>query len=236
MKGLKNKEAFVAVESELLRILKKKGRQGITTKDLYQMKRSTATLYKHLKRNRNIEKIGRGKWRLKQEPTRLLGPIDSDVIEQLFSQEGLVPSTIFEGENPKIPFHGRFEDMLAGHPREWLDKKQKENWVEDTVSQTHEQPKLLVFFPKHFAGLTYADLDEELFFADLPGFCDGMLYRMIEWNAKAKKLKLGFPSSIEERVNWLQQALDFDFLFVMRIDGRKIAAQLKQQVSSSKPP
>jgi len=235
LKGIKNKEAYAAKERELQRILEKKDRQGITTKDLmYQMKISTATLYKHLKRNPNIEKISRGKWRLKPRPTPLLGSVDSDIIEQLFSREGLVPCTIFEGENPKIPFHGMFEDMLAGNPSGW-HTKQKENWVEDVVSQTYGQPKLLVFFPKHFAGLTYADLDEELFFANLPGFCNGMLYRMIEWNARAKKLKLNVPNNTNQRMNWLQQALDFDFLFVVRVDGRKIAAQLKQQVDSSKP-
>jgi hypothetical protein len=236
LKGRKNKEAFTAVESELLKVLKKAGRKGITTKNLsYQMKecRSTATLYKHLKRNITIEKAGRGKWRLKAGPTQLLGPVDSHVTEQLFSHEGLVPATIFEGENPKTPVYGQFEDMLTGHPKEWLDDKEKENWVEKAVSQTYGQPKLLIFFPKHFTGLTFADLDEELLFSDLPSFCDGMLYRMIEWNAKAKKLTISFHSSTEERERWLQQALDFDFLLVMRIDGRKIAAQLKNHPSAN---
>lgn len=230
LKGRKNKEAFTVIESELLDLLKTAGRQGIAAKELtYRMKVSTATLYKHLNRSTTVEKISRGRWRLKPGPTRLLGPIDSDVIEQLFSHEGLVPGTIFEGENPKIPCYGRFESMLADHPREWLDEKQKENWVEDAVSNTFGQPKLLVFFPKHFAGMTHADLDEELFFADLPDFCNGMLYRMIEWNAKAKKLKLDFQANKEQRENWLQQALDFDCLVVIRIDGRKIAAQLSKK-------
>ena len=177
LKGRKNKEVFAAIESDLLRILKTAGRQGITAKELtYRMKRSTATLYKHLNHSVTVERVKRGRWRLKPGPTHLLGPVDSDVAEQLFSHEGLVPGTIFEGENPKIPCYGRFESMLADHPREWLDEKQRENWVEDAVSKTCEQPKLLVFFPKHFAGMTHADLDEELFFADLPDFCGGLLY------------------------------------------------------------
>lgn len=240
LKGLKNQEAFATIESELLGVLKKKGRQGITTKNLmYQMKVSTATVYKHLNLNMskgNVEKLGRGKWRLVPKPTPLLGPVDSAVVEQLFSHEGLVPCVIFEGENPKIPFHSMFEDMLAGCPGQWFDdKEERKNWVEAAVNQTYGQPKLLLFFPKNFAEMTHEDLDEELFFSDLPGLCDGLLYRMIEWNAKVKKLKLDSPSSLEQRGSWLKQALDFDFLFVMRIDGRKIAAQFQQQTGRSKP-
>jgi len=243
MKGISNVDAAKISRRRILEIIEGAGLSGIKPMAiLLKLKMSSRTLYKHLKRMEAlgaVERMSNRRYRKRLPPQRIGGPptgLKNGFYDSLMH---LKTALYHKGEHPQIPAVGMLSfESLIGSPDMWYSRDQQSgklmNWVEEMIAKTEGQPEILFLFPNHFKDMCLGEpflaeqspgLEaEQLFLYDLPCLSYALLYRMIAWNAKAKKLQQ--PTDKSQRLNWLKKSLDFDCLFCIRVNGKKIAEQL----------